>query len=228
MTEINLEFFNITFIVAISILIGLSCRGYKRGILYVIFGVISIIFMVLFTSFTEPIVTQFIRDNTPVEENLHDLIVEDLNKRSEELAVNNGGSGVNVFINSLPVSLGTKINETKDHAKNVVIESTADALCYRAMTGISSILTMIAGIVIVLTVRAIVLAIGHVPLIRGVNKFLGFITGFAEGIMVIWVILFFASRFVSSTLGHAIIEDCSNNFILTILYETNPIVWYLG
>lgn len=228
MEGFNISFFNMSFIVAVIIMIFLCYRGYKKGLLYVVFGVIAMIFMVLFTAIAEPTVTIFIRENTPIEENLHKLIEEDLEKRADTIIIENGGAGAEDFINALPEALSSRINETANTAKDTVIETTADALCYRALTGMSSILTMIAGIVIVLIVRAIVLAIGRAPVIRGINKFLGFIAGFAEGIMVIWVILFFASRFVSSTLGHTIIEDCGENFVLAYLYNFNPIVWFLG
>lgn len=221
-------FLNVSFVVAILIVICMTYRGYKKGLLYAMFGVIAIVFMVFFTSIAEPYVTQYIKENTPIEQNLHDLIVEDLSKRANELEMKNNDNAGIAFISSLPDVLTASIYKTYDKAKNATIETTADALCYRALTGISSILTMIAGIVIVLIVRAIVIAIGHVRVINKLNRFLGTILGFAEGLMSIWVIMFFASRFVSSTIGHQIIMDCNSNFILYMMYINNPIVWFLG
>lgn len=59
------------------------------------------------------------------------------------------------------------------------------------------------------------------PIINGINKFLGFILGLAEGLVVVWIIFIVISKYNIYGKSPEMLQLVSDNKYLTFLYNNN-------
>ena len=66
--------------------------------------------------------------------------------------------------------------------------------------------------------------VSRIPIIRGINKYLGTVAGALYGLMVIWIAFYIIALCSTSEVGGALISYIYESPFLTYLYENNLIV----
>ena len=87
---------------------------------------------------------------------------------------------------------------------------------------------MLIGILVIYIIDKIIKGIGLVPGIRDVNRLLGVIAGLIEGMLAIWLLMYIASCFPASAVGHFVIENAEKDQLLYFVYENNLIARIIG
>ena len=59
------------------------------------------------------------------------------------------------------------------------------------------------------------------PIIGGVNRLLGLVAGFVQGILIVWVLFLIISVFASTPAGKTLMDEINNTPVLETLYNTN-------
>lgn len=203
-------------------------RGATKGMLRIIFGLVAWIFLICIVNFGTEVVSSYIRTNTvlpaTIQENL-DLHLHERYNASEEKEAGSGEDAVKVLV---PPSIKEKIEESVQSSIDGTINIIASELTEAAIKGISTIICVISGILIIFLLDKLIKAIGFVPGVRDINRFMGILAGFLEGILLIWLIMFIADCFPTSTYGRFIIENTENDQMLYFIYQNNIIERIIG
>ena len=109
-----------------------------------------------------------------------------------------------------------------------IIKAVAKELSDAAINGISNILLIAVGIIIIYIIDRILRAIGFVPGIRDVNRVLGIIAGAAEGMLFTWLAMYLADCFPTSFIGQFIITYAKADQMLYYIYKNNLIERIIG
>ena len=203
-------------------------RGAKKGMLRIIFGILSWVFLILFVNYGSTYVHDYITVNTQVPVMVQEKIHERLQDKYTVSESEKAGSGEDAVLFSVPTSIRTKVLETVRNSVEETINLIALELTDAAIRGISNILTVAAGILLLFLIDKFLKLVGLVPGLNGVNTTLGIVAGFIEGLLIIWLLMYLADCFPTTTYGEFIHEYTESSQILTILSETNVIARIIG
>ena len=95
--ELNLALIITLFILFFSIL-----QGWRKGILGIVFGLVSWIFVIAFVVFAHPYIENYLRDNTKTYDTIYEKTQEHLEKRINE---NQAAQGIEQWWDSLTQGL---------------------------------------------------------------------------------------------------------------------------
>ncbi|MDC7279177.1 CvpA family protein [Butyrivibrio fibrisolvens] len=219
---------NPVLIVFIVLMLFCIIRGAKRGMLRIIYGLVSWIFLICFVNFACGVVSDYLNVNTPIPTMVQESIVIHLKDKYESSEQEEEGTGTDAVMKLVPPSVKEKLDETIETSIDTTIQLISHELSETAIHGISIVISVIAGTLALYLLSKVIALLGLVPGIRGVNKTLGIIAGFGEGILITWVCMYLADCFPASELGSLIIEKTQVEPILTLVYETNIIERIIG
>lgn len=201
-------------IIALSIYLG-----YKKGLVNVVFKMLTF-FLALIISFIIYIpVTNFIIDNTKIDDGISSAIISTLESEEKE----------DVDTENLKTSKVVEkyINEYTDEMKNEGIQNVANEL--------SVIIVKVGVFICIFTVARVLLffvkifanILTALPLIKEFNKTGGFLYGVIRGFIIVWVILALASIILPVTDSAAISNAIQESFITKALYDYNILLMIL-
>ena len=196
--------------------------------LRIIFGIVSWVALILFVNYGSTYVHDYISLNTEVPTYVQEKINERLHDKYTVSEQEQVGSGEDAVLFSVPVSIRNKVMETVRNSVEETINLIALELTDAAIRGISNILCVAAGILLLFLIDKFLKLVGLAPGIHGVNTTLGIVAGFIEGLLIIWVLMYLADCFPTTTYGEFIHEYTESSQILTILEETNVIARIIG
>ncbi|SDH67131.1 Colicin V production protein [Pseudobutyrivibrio sp. 49] len=219
---------NPVFLVFILLMLFCIIRGAKRGMLKIVYGLVSWIFLICFVNFACGVVSDYLNVNTPIPTMVQESIVTHLKDKYISSEQEEEGTGEDAVMKLVPASVQEKLDETIQTSIDTTIQFISAELSETAIHGIAMVISVIAGsLALFLLSRAIEL-LGFVPGIRGVNRSLGVLAGFGEGILITWVCMYLANCFPTTQLGSFIIEKTEAEPILTVLYNANIIERIIG
>ena len=111
---------------------------------------------------------------------------------------------------------------------DATIQLISKELSDTAIHGISIIISIIVGTLVLFILNWLIQVLGFVPGIRGVNRTLGIVAGLLEGFLITWLCMYLADCFPSSDLGSYIIEKTLADPLLTHVYQINVIEQIIG
>ena len=217
-------------LLAIFLILMLFCiiRGAKRGMLMIIYGIVSWIFLICFVNFACGVVSDYLNVNTPLPTIVQDSIGNHLMDKYVTSEEKEAGTGEEAVMKLVPVSIKEKIDETIRSSIEATIQFVSKELSETAIRGISIIISMVAGAIVLFLLSKLIKLIGYVPVVRDVNQLLGLAAGFAEGLLIIWFCLYLADCFPTSELGGYIIEHTKADPLLLYVYQINIIERIIG
>ena len=90
------------------------------------------------------------------------------------------------------------------------------------------LIALIVGTLALFLISKVIRLIGFVPGIRDVNRLLGIIAGFIEGLLITWLCMYLANCFSTMDLSIYIVEKIKVEPILSYIYENNIIERIIG
>lgn len=214
-------------------LIALTVYGYSKGLVRMIFSVVSVFIILILVTIFSPIAKEIVTDS-PVEKWIYektDKYVDDsLNKVLEDSPVSGLGKKEQAkVINklSLPENIRSemiKLNTEKgyknfdvdnfsDYVTAFVTDKIIDALVFVVLLIVVSILVYLA--IFLLDVLA------KLPIIKFFNKGGGAVLGFVEGVLIVWVACIFITMFSTTDWGQAVFKEIDKNPVLEMIYNNN-------
>lgn len=186
--------------------------GYIRGLVEVAFNLISFIIAIVLSLLLYQPVTNYIIDNTGLDENIKSVIVNNINSEeiqdeSEEPEKEN--SNLPDIVTNY---IGKSISEAANTAKNNVTDVVATNLSITAIKIITLILLFIIIRIILCLLKFITNMLAKLPVISSINKIGGIAYGVIEGLFIVYLILAIAMAISTMT---------GNTDILTYINESN-------
>ncbi len=215
----------ITFIVVMLFCI---IRGAKRGMLRIIYGLVSWVLLICFVNFACGVVSDYLNVNTPIPTMVQESIVNHLKDKYESSEQKEEGTGTDAVMKLVPASVKEKLDETIQSSIDTTIQLISIELSETAIHGIAIVISVIAGSLLLFLLSKVIGLLGLVPGIRGVNRTLGVVAGFGEGILFTWLCMYLADCFPTTELGSYIIDRTNVEPILKTIYDANIIERIIG
>ena len=219
---------NFLFIAIVALIIYMTVRGYRRGFLRIVVSFIGTIVIIIAAREAAPYVTEYLYNNTDAYEKI-ELGIEEMFKDANEKYDNSIPENQIKTIDSynVPDSLKNNliINNTAEMYKTLVVDVFEDYVSrYLANTAIKAAGFVLAFIVLIIAFRlllTVVNIISRIPIIRGINQFVGGCLGFVESLIIVWVFFFVAVMFIGNESGSYIFRMIADSEFLTLLFNTN-------
>ncbi len=212
-------------LVIIFLILALICAlsGVNKGMLRTIFSLIAWILLLWFINYSSPLISAYIVDNTAISQTIESQISDSLKTKYDNAELKEAGSGQDRILLLIPSNIKNEISDTIEDSVDTVIEFVAKELTQSAVNGLSVILALVVGFIIIKLIDLILKAVTKIPGLSALDRVLGLIVGLVKGLLLIWLILFIADCFPATALGSYIISSCQDNSVLLYLYEYNGI-----
>lgn len=92
------------------------------------------------------------------------------------------------------------------------------------LNGISFFIAFAVGMIVLHFFSGILGIVSRIPIIRGINKYLGTVAGAIYGFVVVWIAFYVIALCSTSEVGGALISYIYESPFLTYIYENNLIV----
>lgn len=219
---------SILFAVVIIILAGFTLHGYIKGLVRVVFSLLSIFLTIILVMWITPYASAVLA-KTPVYQNIQQKCVESIQGKAqigmEEETENQ--EPLKIAGIELPKEwqerLTQKTTETADH----LLETTGiyDEVGNYVAGIIVNIIACVITFLVVLLVLRIILnmldLVAKLPVLNCMNHLGGTIAGVVEGVIVIWILFFVITLCQDSELCQGLLKDINQNVFLTMLYKNN-------
>lgn len=227
---------NIVFVITLFILFFLTLQGWRRGLLGIIYQVVSWLFIFAFILIAQPYIRGYLVENTSLYQRVHEQTLEMVQDKAAEASesvslmewYNNITQGlpkdVTAELDKAMHSEQTMVSGQEQQALVQIQEVLVDGMTDFIVKGVAMLITFLLAEIIVAFLGILIRGLGKAPVIRQVNGFLGLIAGAAEGFLVVWILMFAVSCLQGTSAGQALLADIYQNEFLIFLYEHNLIM----
>lgn len=217
-------------------LVYMSYMGSRKGVIRLVYNIAALILSMVLSQCLAAAVTGFISQNTSLYETVReqtDKYVQD-NIRSELAEAAAGSSAADVL--SLPKVVSDVLydsdsagGEAEKILNSDIASVGADKVCGYISEVLAAIVTkaLISIIIFVIVIIAInVLGnamniLYYIPGINTLNKAAGAIVGFAQGLIIIWIVCIVIMMFAGTEAGNTLYSAIDGNKVLSFIYDTN-------
>lgn len=224
---------NWVLILVLIILIAAMIEGYAKGFLRIAFSLVSFIVIIVLVGALTPQVTSYLKDNTgfyqKIQENCQKRIETKLQEQSEE--PEDEAQVMEISGIKIPSSISKNLLKGMAESKyggETLVEKTANGVADMILQGIAYFITLIFAILIMKIIGGVLDIISKIPVLKGINRVLGLLTGFVKGLLIIWLAALLLTIFCTNAEGQNIVALIYQNPFLTYLYEHNGITFVIG
>ncbi|MCR4657544.1 MAG: CvpA family protein [Lachnospiraceae bacterium] len=203
-------------------------RGYNRGFLKMAVTLAALIFAVFVATRLMPDTNEFLTKNTIIYNFVYEKTAEffhDTNSqyndksREEQNEVIEEYDLPSLIISDLIIKNTDEIYESlKVHIFEDYIAKYITLLVIKSGTFI--ILSLIT-VIIIWVVFKITGLMAKIPIIRGLNRYLGMLAGAALALILVWVFFFVLVVFFRNTAAGTLLADVRESRILSFIYDSN-------
>lgn len=237
-------------LILVALVLALNIlNGYRRGFLRMVYSMVSWIVIFVFVTWAAPYVNTFLTENTPLYESIVSYCENAVREKTEtqlagetegEEAAENGAESQDAPEGQTQelADLGVKL---PDSVLNSFLEKTTDAagealaasgiyeriaaeMAAFILNGIAFLITLAAAIVLSHFISRMLGIVSRIPIIRGVNRYLGTAAGALYGFLLVWIAFYVIALGSASSVGAALVSYIYDSPFLTYLYENNPVV----
>ncbi len=204
--------------IVVIALIALSIfLGYRKGFIELSVKLLAFIIALVVTLILYRPIASLIINNTELDENIQNAIMDKANGKSEET-------------NELSENETTENNQETNLAENIANEMKAEILPQAARD--LSINIINAGVIIILYIlirialkfiTALANLVAKLPIIKQVNKLGGTIYGLVRGLLIVYVVLLIISFVGTINPENTVHKQIENTYITKAMYENNII-----
>lgn len=196
--------------------------GYKKGLIGVVFKILSFIIAIIITLILYRPISHYIIQNTQIATNIEEAITQKLS------LVNIEDGKIQTQNTNLPVVLVNYINgeitNTVEQTKEAVIQELAKQLTETAINIIVTLAIFIIAKLILLCAKVLLEAVANLPLIKQFNEAGGIIYGIARGIMIVYIGLAILSLILPMLNKTAVLSAINSTSLTSMLYNNNLIL----
>lgn len=238
---------NVLTIIILLVFVIFSLNGYRRGFIKVFASMFFFLLASVMVYFTTPYISQFMKDYTPVYEIVESSCKDVFKAEGDEKKEKDAGEDdekkeedtsfleQKKFIENLEIPEILKqqlINNNNDSSyQGLNISVFSDYIASYMANIILNILTFIVTMIIVTIILWMTImtldAITNLPVLSGINRFLGFILGLGQGLLAIWIFFLIVTVFSHVDAGQKLMLMIHQSPILEFLYNENVFLHYL-
>lgn len=224
-------------IAVLVIFIGSIIVGYWRGFVRIAFSLVAMLLTIVLVSLITPHVTNFLKENTSIYAGLAEKCSQAVRLSAEKEADNRTDAvegeqelaGIQLpalWVRQILEKTGNTIDQTMEESGiyRVIGEYLADWILrgiafFVAFILVSIVLKLVVGLLDILT---------KLPVIKGVNHLLGGVAGLAQGLLIVWLLLFLVAIACTTRMGQTMMGYIGESEFLTFLYQHNGILYFFN
>ena len=220
-------------IIVVTFLALCILNGYRKGFLRMMYSMVSWIIMIVFVAWATPYVNSYLMEKTSLYETITAYCENAIKEKAqagtqsviEEQSTQLAKAGV-----MLPDSVLNSISEKTAGLAGEMIESggiyeqVAAGMADFILNGISSFLALALAMVVLHLISRLLNVVSKIPVIRGINRYLGIAAGAVYGMMIVWIGFYLIAICSTSETGAALASYIYESPFLTYLYENNVVV----
>lgn len=209
-------------------------QGYRKGFLRIVVSLVGTILIICAVIFVSPYVSDFLINKSgaydSVKSKMVEVFKEDNSKLDNTIPEN---QTITIESYSLPdIIKGALIkNNNEDVYKQLMVDIFEDYVSgYLARliikAGVFAGIYLLLRIVLWLALKSVDL-ISKIPVIKGFNKFLGLVTGFANALIIVWIFYLAIVVFMGNETGGKLLEEVYKSPLLTFLFNENYLMKFI-
>ena len=215
-------------IVIILIVLFFVLIGKKRGFALSLLSTCSIILSIVISLFLYQPVETYLRENTELKEQISNAIISSMNNedKSDQESTNENQQGESEgkgFFNSLINNYVNLGKEKAEETKNQVVQQTAENITENILKVLSFVIVYILVTLILLILKFALKIFTKLPVINQIDKIGGIILGFAEGVIIVYIIIAIISIVVPEKKDGNISQRIDESYIGRYVYNNNVI-----
>lgn len=224
----NLVLIFVLLVLAISAIVG-----YRRGLLRIVYSLVSWIIVLVFVSWATPYVNHYLLENTSIYERVTEHCEEVIRQTADEQVADGQQQAVGELAElgmNLPESVLEGILEKTSDATDTFLEESgiyvqiAEGLANFVIEGMTFLLVLVFAWIVVHLISRLLGIVSHIPIINGANRMLGLVVGVIYGVLLIWLVFYIVALGSTGEMAQVIISYIYENEFLTFLYENNLVL----
>lgn len=220
-------------VIVLLIILFSAIRGCCKGFLRVLFSLVSVIVLIVLVSYATPHVTGFIQEHTQLDQKIAERISDKM-QTSTEATMENAADTQQKGLEDAGIYLPESIQKVLIKEGVSTVESTVSQSGVYEKTGqwmagviisvLAFLIALLLGILIVWMIGRATDVVNHIPVIGGINRFLGFFAGGFQGIIAVWLLFLIISIMSGTDAGGVLAEHVEENTFLSFLYQHNLVL----
>jgi len=226
---------NVLTIIVLIIFLVFILNGYRKGFIRKFASMFFFIAASMLVYLATPHISSFLKNYTPVykviEDKCEQAFLTDEGNAEEETSQLEQIK----FIENLeiPEVLQKQLtsNNNKTVYENLAVESFKNYIVSYLATLILNIISYVVTFILVSVILRLAIkaldVMAKLPIIHGINQFLGLFLGLLQGVLVVWLIFLVITIFSSTSTGRQLLLMVSESPILTFIYDSNLLLKFL-
>ena len=223
-------------LIAVIVIIALlGWLGMKKGLIKMVFSLVSTIAALLIAMLFSPVVSGMMKNNESIV-GFFDEKIGAIVDFSPEEAEEETESKQESLIDSLPLPETFKDSLLKNNTAESYISMQAQNFEDYVCRQITNVIINAIAFVITLALAIIALALlcktldllAKLPVLRQINTIAGLAAGIAEGVLLVWVLFAILTMFAGSEFGKDALAMIGENPLLDFLYKNNLVSKYIA
>ena len=198
-------------IVIIGIILLCLIIGYVRGLTGSLIKILSFVLSIIIAFILFVPISNFIINNTQIDEKIEQSIRERLIDNSQE---------DEKMPEAITDYIGQKVEQATDGAKEAIINSTARDVSITIVKSGTWIMLFIIARILLIFLKFITGLIARLPVIKQFDKLGGIIYGIIEGLVIVYVLLAIIS-FASPVVDGNLIKEIEKSNVGSVMYNDN-------
>ncbi len=222
---------NLMLIIVLAILVFFVVVGVIKGFIKMLFATLALAITIILALLATDKMAGFIKNNTRVYDKVYekflDFTEERIDGKFNDYKQAQGGAIEKLPIPSILKAQLSENNNEETYAKLGVVSFSDYIAASLANIVIKALAFLILFVLIAVGLRilfAILDTIAKLPILRQANKFLGFIFGLIQGLVIVWIVFVFITFISTSGLGQAALEQINDSEFLAFLYNNNYLI----
>lgn len=222
-------------IAVIVIIAVLGWLGLKKGLIKMVFSLVSTIAALLIAMLFSPVVSGMMKSNEAIV-GFFDEKIGAIVDFSPEEAKEETESKQESLIESLPLPETFKDTLLKNNTAESYISMQAqnfeDYVCRQItnviINAIAFVITLVLAIIALALLCKTLDLLAKLPVLRQINTIAGLAAGIAEGVLLVWVLFAILTMFAGSEFGKDALAMIGENPLLDFLYKNNLVSKYIA
>ena len=216
----NIILTGVTVFVVVMIAIGM-----KRGLVKTAFSFGSIFIALVLVNILTPVAKEVIK-NTPVYDSINQNIQSYVSEHIATSTENMTETGINnqeKIINELPLPNGLKESLTKNNNQSSYDSLAVNTFKEYVVAYLTDVVLNAVISILMKTLVEVLNIVTKLPVIHTFNMAGGALIGFAQAILIIWLLCMVVTIFSSTSWGQTVCKAIADNGVLSMIYDNNLI-----
>ncbi|MCD8123534.1 MAG: CvpA family protein [Lachnospiraceae bacterium] len=216
--------------IVLLILIGAALRGYHRGFLRTALSMLSLILTVILVGVLQPYMTDVLREYTPLESAVEKAVYANLETAAVQIS---GGETTEALAGTvtaeeqvlwleecnIPSIIQEEILRGTEQAAEAFALSASQTVADIVMNVLGYLITFFLVFAILHLLGAFFHIVEYIPILHGVDKWLGAVLGLVQGLIAVWILCLAVTLNLPSEAGSQILAAIEDSALLSFLYN---------